>query len=96
MDALKRNDIRDEIIHFYKSFYTPDKMSLCVQSNIPIEKINNIIIEKFSLIKKDKEYINQVNNNLNLYDENNMGYIYKVISIKRYFFMNNTILYFFF
>ena len=87
LKTLKRNDIRDKVIHFYKSFYTPDKMSLCVQSNIPIEKINNIIIEKFSLIKKDKEYINQVNNNLNLYDENNMGYIYKVISVK-----NNYIL----
>ena len=86
--TLKRNDIRDKVIKFYKSYYTPDKMSLCVQSNIQIEEINKIIVEKFSLIKKDESYINDINVNQNyLYDENNMGYIYNVISIK-----NKTIL----
>ena len=44
--TLKRNDIRDKVIKFYKSYYTPDKMSLCVQSNIQIEEINKIIVKK--------------------------------------------------
>ncbi len=83
LKSLKRNDIREKVIKFYKSYYTPDKMSLCVQSNIQIEEINKIIVEKFSLIKKDESYINDINVNQNyLYDENNMGYIYQVISIK--------------
>jgi len=83
LKTLKRNDIRDKVIQFYKNYYTPDKMSLCVQSNIEIEEINKIIVDNFSLIKKDELYINDININENyLYDENNMGYIYKVISIK--------------
>ena len=83
LKSLKRNDIREKVIKFYKSYYTPDKMSLCVQSNIQIEEINKIIVDKFSLIKKDESYINDINVNQNyLYDENNMGYIYQVISIK--------------
>ena len=76
-----------KLFTFINPFILLRKWVFVFNLKFPIEKINNINIEKFSLIKKDEEYINQVNNNLNLYDENNMGYIYKVISVK-----NNYIL----
>ena len=89
LETLKIENIREKIIEFYNEFYIPENMSLTVISNLSIEKLNSIIIDKFSLIKNKKKEDNNNNNNNNktnkknyLYDENNMGFIYKIIPVK--------------
>ena len=80
LDTLKKPEIRDKVIDFYYKKYDPKLMSLCIFSNKEIEQLKNIAINYFSRVKENKDYIKT--QKTKLYDENNMGYYYKVIPIK--------------
>lgn len=88
LQTLKRNDIRDQVIKFYKKHYNPTKMSLCVISDIDIENMKQTIEECFSNIKQEKDYEEQFYTLIKtkkfnkLYDESNMGNIYRIESVK--------------
>lgn len=88
LQTLKRNDIRDQVIEFYKKHYNPTKMSLCVISDIDIEHMKQTIEECFSNIKQEKEYEEKFYTLIKtkkfnkLYDENNMGNIYRIEPVK--------------
>ena len=55
-------------------------MSLCVFSNKEIKELNDLVIKYFSKIKRNINYTKTPKNIL--YDNNNMGYLYKIIPIK--------------
>lgn len=80
LDTLKKPEIRDKVIDFYYKKYDPKQMSLCIFSNKEIEELKNMVIKYFSRVKENKDYIKTPKTKL--YDENNMGYYYKVIPIK--------------
>jgi len=80
LDTLNKPEIRDKVIDFYYKKYDSTLMSLCIFSNKEIEQLKNIVIKYFSNVKKNKEYIKTQKKIL--YDENNMGYYYKIIPIK--------------
>ena len=84
LETLKIENIREKIIEFYNEYYNPENMSLTVISNLSIEKLNSIIIDNFSLIKdkKKEDNNNKIKKKKYLYDENNMGFIYKIIPVK--------------
>ena len=80
LDTLKKPEIRDKVIDFYYKKYDPKLMSLCIFSNKEIEQLKNMVIKYFSRVKENIDYIKT--HKTKLYDENNMGYYYKVIPVK--------------
>ena len=80
LETLKKPEIRDKVINFYYKKYDPKLMSLCIFSNKEIEQLKNMVIKYFNRVKENKEYIKTPKTKL--YDENNMGYYYKIIPIK--------------
>ena len=80
LKTLNKNEIREKVIEFYETKYDPSIMCLCVHSNKSIDIMKNMVEKYFEKIQK-KENFNLVKNEF-LYDNNNMGYIYKIIPIK--------------
>jgi insulysin len=54
INTLNKSDIRDKLVDLYKKYYVPENISLCIVSNLEIEKINKIIIKNFNNIKNNK------------------------------------------
>ncbi len=51
LNTLNKPDIRDQVIEFYKKYYTPENISICIASSKPIETINKIITDTFGIIE---------------------------------------------
>ena len=80
LETLKKKEIRDKVIEFYNNKYDASIMSLCVFSNKEIKELNDLVIKYFSKIKRNINYTKTPKRIL--YDNNNMGYLYKIIPIK--------------
>ena len=80
LETLQKIEIRNKVIEFYNSKYDPKIMSLCVISNKSIDEIKNMVVKYFSRLQKNKNFYKSPKTIL--YDNNNMGYIYKIIPIK--------------
>jgi insulysin len=57
LDTLNKPDIRKDMIEFYNKYYTPDNISICICSSIPIKEQTNIINKTFNHIKKNNSHI---------------------------------------
>lgn len=64
LNSAKENgmNLRDELLKFHKKYYTSDKMKLVIYTNEDIEDMEEIVVEKFSLIQPSEEYINMNSN----------------------------------
>ena len=80
LDTLQKPEIRDKVIEFFKKYYDPRIISLCVFSNKTLEELKNLVVKYFSNIPKIQNF--QKIPKTILYDENNMGYYYKMIPTK--------------
>ena len=80
LGTLQKPEIREKVIEFYNEKYDPSMMSLCVFSNKGIEELDNLVKKYFSRINKKLNYA-KIQKSI-LYDENNMGNLYKVIPLK--------------
>ena len=54
LKTLNKPDIREKLLSFYKKFYVPENISLCVVSNLKINNINTIIKNNFNDKKNNK------------------------------------------
>jgi insulysin len=59
LKTLNKPDIREKMLSFYKKFYVPQNISLCVVSNLKINNINTIIKNNFK-DKKNNKIFNEV------------------------------------
>ena len=84
--TLKKDDIREKVMEFYNNKYDAKIMALSIFSNKSIEELKNLVAKYFSDIKSVKGY--QLTKKNILYDNNNMGYLYKMIPIKDYSFIS--------
>ena len=80
LGTLQKPEIREKVIEFYNEKYDPSMMSLCVFSNKGIEELDGLVKKYFSRINKKLNYA-KIKKSI-LYDENNMGNLYKVIPLK--------------
>ena len=80
LETLQKKEIREKVNEFYKNKYDPSIMSLCIFSNKEIKELNDLVIKYFSKIKRNVNY--KKTPKAILYDNNNMGYLYKLIPIK--------------
>jgi secreted Zn-dependent insulinase-like peptidase len=80
LETLQKPEIRDKAIEFFKKYYDPKILSLCVFSNKTIEELKNLVIKYFSKIQNIQNF-QKIQKKI-LYDENNMGYYYKIIPVK--------------
>ena len=85
LEILKKEEIRDKVIELYKNKYDAKIMSLAIFSNKSIGELKNIVIKYFSDIKSVPDY--KISKKNFLYDNNNMGYLYKIIPTKDYSFI---------
>ena len=47
LDTLNKKDIREKMLKFYKKYYVPNNISLCIISDTEIDKIDKIIKKHF-------------------------------------------------
>ena len=80
LETLQKDDIREKVMEFYNSKYDAKIMALSIFSNKSIEELKNLVVKYFSDIKSVTGY--QLSKKNILYDNNNMGYFYKIITIK--------------
>jgi len=80
LETLQKPEIRDKVIEFYNKYYDPKIMALCIFSNKTIEELKNMVIKYFTKIKNNPNFHKIPKKKL--YDENNMGYYYKIVSVK--------------
>ena len=80
LETLKKDDIREKVMEFYNSKYDAKIMALSIFSNKTLDELKNLVIKYFSDIKSVEGY--QLSKKNILYDNNNMGYFYKIIPIK--------------
>jgi len=88
IDTLNKKDIKEKLINFYKKYYIPENISICIVSNLKNDKIMSIIKKNFSKIncnlKLSKVIVNKpiYKNNKNktfLMQSINEIYIFKYI-----------------
>ena len=54
LETLNKEDIREKMIKFYKKYYVPENISLCIVSDYEISKIENITKKYFENYKNNK------------------------------------------
>jgi insulysin len=60
LETLNKKDIREKMLDFYKKYYVPNNISLCIISDIEINKIDKMIkthFEDFTNTKNSKKLI---------------------------------------
>jgi len=75
LNTLKKDNIRDVLIDFYKKHYTTDNISICIASSKPIVELKGIIDTTFGNIAESK-CVNKLEFNKNFYSENNLNTYY--------------------
>ena len=50
LNTLNKPDIREQVIKFYKKYYVPQNISICVGSSQPVEQIQKMIADTFGHI----------------------------------------------
>lgn len=54
LNSLLKPDIRDQVIKFYKKYYTTDNISICINSSNSVDEIYQIITKTFGHIPKSE------------------------------------------
>ena len=83
LETLNKKDIREKMLHFYKKYYVPDNISLCIISDLEteiIEKMTKKYFENFKNNKKSSEF-----KILKPIYSKNIGKAFMVNSIKKTF-----------
>ena len=62
LNSLQKKDIREQVIKFYKKYYTTDNISISIASSKPIDQLYLIIEKTFGHISKKSEDSNNSNN----------------------------------
>ena len=59
LNTLQKPDIREQLLEFYKNYYTTNNISICIASSKPIQELKDIIDNTFGNIKSShgKEFI---------------------------------------
>ena len=82
LKTLKKDGVYDELINFYKKYYSSHAMYLCVYSNKSLDELINLVDNIFSKVPKNENYVSPVYNKILPYNEDNLGFLYKIIPIK--------------
>ncbi len=53
-NTLNKPDIREQVIQFYKKYYVPENISICIASSKSSDYINKIIQETFGIINRNQ------------------------------------------
>ena len=86
LETLKKDDIREKVMEFYNNKYDAKIMAVSIFSNKSLDELKNLVIKYFSDIKSVPGY--QLSKKNILYDNNNMGYFYKIIPIKDFSYLS--------
>lgn len=71
LSTLQHPTIRDDLLNFYKKYYSANLMKLVVSSDLPIEELEKAVFEYFCPIV-DKSYQRQVYSEMP-FDKENLG-----------------------
>ena len=82
LETLKKDDIREKLIEFYKKYYTSEMMGLCVYSNKNSDELINLVEKYFSDVYKIENYQKPFYGEILPFDKDNLQYFYKVTPIK--------------
>ena len=77
IDTLNIPTIREDLKEFYDKYYSSNIMSLVITGNHSLDDLEKLAVEKFSDIP-DKNVELDFNRQVPSFDENNLGYLYKV------------------
>jgi insulysin len=97
LNSLNKLDIREKLLTFYKKYYVPENISLCIVSNLKINYINDIIKNNFN-DKKNNKIFNEITIKKPFYTKNinksfiinsinksyQLKYIFETIKLNKY------------
>ena len=81
-ETLNHPDIRDRLLKMYNKYYSSDIMYLILYSKLPLDNLIKITDELFTLVPKIENIQLPKYDNVKPYNENTLGYFYKVVPVK--------------
>ena len=81
-ETLNHPDIRDRLLKMYNKYYSSDIMYLVMYSKLPLDNLIKLTDELFSLVPKIDNLQLPKYDIVKPYNENTMGYFYKVVPVK--------------
>ena len=82
LETLKKDNIREKLIEFYKKYYTSEMMGLTIYSNKNRDELINLAEKYFSDVYKIENYKKPFYGDCLPFDKDNLQFFYKVIPIK--------------
>ena len=82
LETLKKDNIREKLIEFYKKYYTSEMMGLCIYSNKNRDELINLVEKYFNDVHKIENYEKPFYGKILPFDKDNLQYFYKVTPIK--------------
>ncbi len=82
LKTLKKDGVYDELINFYKKYYSSHVMCLCIYSNKNLDELSNLVDNIFSKVPKNENYVSPIYDKVLPYNEDNLGFLYKIIPVK--------------
>ena len=81
-EILNHPDIRERLLRMYNKYYSSEIMNLVLYSKLSMEKLNNLVDNLFTLVPKRENFEKPRYDKIKPYNENMLGYFYKIIPIK--------------
>ena len=81
-ETLNHPDIRDRLLKMYKKYYSSEIMNLVMYSKLSLDKLIKLFDELFILVPKKENFIMPKYDTVQPYNENTLGFFYKVVPVK--------------
>ena len=81
-ETLNHPDIRDRLLKMYKKYYSSEIMNLVMYSKLSLDKLIKLFDELFILVPKRENFIMPKYDTVQPYNENTLGFFYKVVPVK--------------
>ena len=75
--------IREQLLKYYAEHYSANLMTLCLVSNHPLDRLEELAIEHFHEVEnKDLKLKDFIATGVPLYDQEALGHLVKIVPIK--------------
>ena len=81
-ETLNFPDIRERLLKMYKKYYSSEIMNLVLYSKLSMDNLIKLTDEYFTLVPKRDNFAKPKYDQVKPYDENNLGFLYKIVPVK--------------
>ena len=81
-EVLNQTDLRDRLLKMYYKYYSSEIMNLVLYSKLSMEDLNKLLDNLFTSVPKRENFEMPKYDKVKPYNENTVGFFYKIIPIK--------------